>query len=150
MGFNIFVIIRILIGCIFVVSGFEKLISPHQNFLYVVQEYALFGSFLENIIAYVAPWIEFLLGIFLLLGLWLKWTLRGVLIMTAMFIVIVAQAIVRDLPIVECGCFGDFISFPLYGILIFDSVMLIMIDFLIAKEKRTIVFSLDRYFGDEK
>lgn len=130
------------------VSGFEKLIGPYQNFLYVVQGYELFPSFFENIVAHVMPWAEFLLGVFLLFGLWLRWGLRVALILSAMFVVIVAQALIRNLAIIECGCFGDFISVPLHVIFMFDITMLFVISFLVWKEDRTSVFSLDIYLGD--
>lgn len=148
MAINVFVIARVLIGAIFVVSGFEKLIGPYQNFLYVVQGYELFPPLLENIAAHVVPWIEFFLGVFLLLGLWLKWVLRAVLVLIAVFVFVVAQALMRNLSLIECGCFGDFLTVPLYVILVFDAVMLFVVDFLMRKEERTIVFSLDRYFSN--
>ena len=148
MATNLFVIVRVLVGCMFVVSGFEKLISPYQNFLYVVQGYELFPSFLENVAAHIMPWIEFLLGVFLLLGLWLKWVLRAVLVLMAMFIIVVAQALIRNLSLIECGCFGDFISVPLHVTLIFDIIMLFVINLLVRKEERTGVFSLDCYLSD--
>ena len=149
MAINVFVILRILIGVMFIVSGFEKLISPYQNFLYVVQGYELFPAFLENVAAYVMPWVGLFLGAFLLLSLWVKWALRAALVLTGMFIFIVAQAIIRGLPIIECGCFGDFISVPLYGVLIFDAGIFFVIDSLMRKEGRTSVFSLDRYLENE-
>ncbi|MCK5180279.1 MAG: DoxX family membrane protein [Candidatus Omnitrophica bacterium] len=149
MATNLFVIIRVLVGCMFVVSGFEKLIGSYQNFLYVVQGYELFPPLLENAAAHVMPWAELFLGAFLLLGLWLKWALRVAAIVMGMFIFVVAQAILRGLSIIECGCFGDFISVPLHVVLIFDTIMLFVIDFLMRKEERTSVLSLDRYFENE-
>jgi uncharacterized membrane protein YphA (DoxX/SURF4 family) len=147
MAINIFVILRVLIGVMYVVSGFEKLISPYQNFLYVIQGYELFPSLLENLAAHVVPWIELFLGVFLVLGLRLKQALWAVLTLTAMFIVIVAQALLRKLSLVECGCFGDFISLPLYVILILDMAVLFVVNLLMRKEDRTSVLSLDSYFG---
>jgi len=150
MAINSLLIARILIGCLFVASGAEKLFGPHQNFLYVVQSYRLFGTFLENIAAYVMPWAEFLLGVFLLLGLWLKWVLRALRILIALFIIVVAQAIIRDIPIAECGCFGQLISLPLYFILLLDGALLVLAGFLARKEEYTKVLSLDRYFDKQK
>lgn len=146
MAINSLVITRILIGCLFVFSGFEKLIGPHQNFLYVVQSYKMFGVFLENIVAHVSPWIELFLGVFLLLGLWLKWVLRALRVLIAMFILVVAQAAIRNIPITECGCFGQLVSFPLYLILVFDGALLVLAGLLSRKEADTRVFSLDCYF----
>jgi hypothetical protein len=130
-----------------VFSGFEKLVGPYQNFLYVVQSYAFLPIVLEEIVARLLPWIEFFLGVFLISGLWLKWTLRSTLVLFFMFILIVGQALLRKLPIDECGCFGGLISLPLSVVLMFDSVQLLLTGLLIKQEKHTGCFSLDRYFG---
>ena len=82
---KVLVVLRILVGSIFVVSGFEKAIGPYQNFLYVVQSYEFLPTTLEEIVARALPWIEIFLGVFLISGLWLKWMLRSALILFAMF-----------------------------------------------------------------
>jgi hypothetical protein len=64
-----------------------------------------------------------------------------------MFILIVGQALLRKLPIDECGCFGGLISLPLSVVLMFDSVQLLLTGLLIKQEKHTGCFSLDRYFS---
>jgi len=147
MATKILVAIRILIGCLFVVSGFEKLIGPYQNFLYVVQSYEFCPTIFEDIVARVLPWIELILGVFLITGLWLKWTLRSVLILFAMFICIVGQALLRGLPIDECGCFGSLISLPLAGVLVFDSIMFFITGLLMTQDKLVSSFSLDQHYS---
>ncbi len=146
MAIKIFVVIRALIGCLFVVSGFEKLIGPYQNFLYVVQSYEFLPVVLEEIVARILPWGELFLGVFLVFGLWLKWTLRSTLILFLMFVLIVGQALLRKLPIDECGCFGGLISLPLVTVLIFDGTLLLLTGLLLKYKKRTDLLSLDRYF----
>ena len=135
-----------MIGLIFVVSGAEKLIWPYQNFLYVIQGYQLVPPGLDEAVAQVFPWIEFLVGLFMVLGFWLHWTLRGVLVMVMTFILIVSQALIRKLPMDECGCFGELISFPLPVVILIDSTLLALTCLLIVKEKKTEAVSLDRYF----
>jgi len=147
MAIKIFAVIRILIGCLFVVSGFEKLIGPYQNFLYVVQSYEFLPTLIEDIVARVLPWIELFLGVFLIFGLWLKWTLRSTLILFLMFILIVGQALLRGLPIDECGCFGGLISIPLAGVMILDSTLFLITGVLIKQKRHTSFFSLDQYFS---
>jgi uncharacterized membrane protein YphA (DoxX/SURF4 family) len=67
---------RVIVGALFIFSGGEKLMSAYGNFLYVVQGYEMFPSYLEKLIAHVVPWVEFFLGVFLVLGLWLRVTLK--------------------------------------------------------------------------
>ena len=143
---NIFVVCRIILGFFFLGSGAEKIIEPYQNFLHVVQSYALFPVFVEEIVARVIPLIEVVLGAFLLSGFWLKWTLRAFLVLVASFICVVSQAMIRGLPIDECGCFGELISLPLYGIVILDGSIFLVLRYLLVKIKYTKQLSFDAYF----
>lgn len=148
-GINILACLRIILGLVFVISGGEKLIGPYQNFLYVVQSYALFPeglAFLEAGAAGIVPWVEFLTGVFLVLGLWLKKTLYVFFSLLVCFIVIVGQAMIRGLGVEECGCFGGLFSLPLWGVLFFDSSLLILTAVCLAGLKRTAWLSLDNYF----
>lgn len=142
----ILAILRILIGIFFVVSGFGKLINPYENFLYVVQSYELVGKPLDLLTAGVIPWVEFILGIFMILGLWLTITLRGIWALLIIFIFVLGQAIVRNLPITECGCFGELVSVPLAVTVAMDTAFLVIVTFLRVFIQKTSLLSLDRYF----
>lgn len=146
---NIFVLIRVGLASIFIVSGFEKLTGPYQNFLYVIEGYDIFPRLLELFTAHTIPWVEFFIGIFLFLGLWTIWALRGFLLMVTVFIVIVSQAILRQLPITECGCFGELMSFPLHIVLLFDSCLFLLTAGLILKMDQSTSLSLDKYFSSK-
>lgn len=147
---NPFVVVRILIGILLIVSSSEKLIGPYQNFLYVVQNYQLLPGFLENVVARIFPWIELFVGVFLVLGLWLKAVLRAALVLLMIFIVVVAQALLRHLDIAECGCFGGLISVPPAKVMIFDSILLSLTGLMLFRFQRTVIFSLDQYFERTK
>jgi len=140
---------RVLIGGFFIFSGGEKLIGPFQNFLYVVQGYDLLPSLLEKAVAFVVPWMEFLIGVFLILGFQTITALRFLLILLCIFILVVGQAIVRSLPIDQCGCFGESLSIPLWGVLMFDSLLLLLITGLIFNIAKTRALSLDKYFASQ-
>jgi len=145
-GLNIFVILRVILGSLFVISGGEKLIGPYQNFLYVVQGYELLNPLGEEITARVIPWIELILGLFLFLGFWLPIVLRGVVLLSLTFLTVVGQAIIRDLPVSECGCFGGLISFPLKGVLMLDITILILTIILLWRIDDSAQVGLDRCF----
>jgi uncharacterized membrane protein YphA (DoxX/SURF4 family) len=143
---KILLILRLLIGVLFVVSGGEKALGPYQNFLYVVQSYEIFPPMLAELIARTLPWIELFAGLFIVLGLWLKTALWTAWAMFLGFIIVVAQAMVRQLPIDECGCFGELLSFPLYGVLVFDSCAFLITSVLLRKIDVISILSLDRIF----
>ncbi len=137
-------LLRIFIGSIFLVSGLEKLISPYQNFMYVIQGYELFPSWMEKLIAVTVPWVEVFVGIFLVVGLWINLSLKGALLFFGCFIIIVGQALVRRLPIDQCGCFGESIHIPPQYILVFDSFMLLTVFWLLRNMTKAQRFSLDK------
>ena len=123
------------------------MVSPYQNFLYVVQGYEFFPRPLEEFIARFFPWCELILGIFMILGLWLDIVLKIVFVMISGFIVILAQALLRKLDLSECGCFGSLLSFPLHVTILFDAGLWILLIILIAVKQKASAFSLDRYFS---
>lgn len=141
-----FVVLRIIIGLLFVVSGAEKLIWPYQNFLYVIQGYQLVPPGLDVILARVFPWIEFITGLLLVLGLWVSYMMRLALVMFAVFILIIGQALVRQLPIDECGCFGQLISLKPQHTLLMDSVFFLLLVGAMKNVAKAENFSLDKYF----
>lgn len=143
---NIFVVLRVLIGLLLAVSGSEKLINPIQNFQYVVEGYQLFPGIMESIVARTVPWVELFLGLFCVLGLWLAGTLRATALLFIGFIGVVGQALIRKVPLSECGCFGELISFPPQVILVFDTALLVIILVLIKNISRVSKFSLDEHF----
>ena len=141
---NLLAGVRIGIGCLFIISGLGKLLEPYQNFLYVVQSYNFLPMWAEDFAARLVPWLEFFLGVFLGMGLWLEWTLKVSLALTTAFIGILSQAIIRALPIYKCGCFGEFLSIPLPFMILIDSSLWLLMVFLLFRLPQTAVFSLDQ------
>lgn len=144
---NKLVVIRIIIGLFFVFSGFEKLVVPVENFQVVVESYKILNHDLAGVAALIMPWIELVAGVFTLLGLWLRVSLGVLCCMTITFIGVVGQAIVRALPINECGCFGESLSLPLPLVIVLDSTLCILIVILIKNLAKTSAFSLDSHFS---
>jgi len=137
---------RIALAGIFLVSGGEKLLSPRENFLFVIQNYQVVPyPFLEQAVALVFPWLEFAVGGLLLLGLWTRAALWAAAMMSTAFIVIVGQAIIRNLAISSCGCFGDLVKVPLPVIIIMDSVILLTAMLLLKNIRATVILSLDEW-----
>lgn len=142
----IFPLLRIVIGSILLVSGFEKAIHPYQNFLYVVQAYQILPGWAEALTAVVAPWVELMIGLFLVLGLWTMKALRWALMLFAVFIVVVGQALMRGLPLDHCGCFGSWMQVTPQQIIVFDSFCFLALMVLARYWTKTRRFSLDERF----
>lgn len=122
-----FALFRIIVGLLFVVSGGEKLIWPYQNFLYVLQGYELLPSGLDMVIARVFPWVEFITGVLLVIGLWVPQMVKIAFTMFAVFILIISQALLRHLPIDDCGCFGQLITLKPQHTLVMDSLFFLLL-----------------------
>lgn len=140
------VFIRITLGLFFLLMGGSKLLAPYQNFLYVIQNYQVFSPPLDELAARIVPWIEFFLGLFLLIGLWLKPTLIVLLTMISGFLVILGQAMIRKLPITSCGCFGEWLSVPMPVMFLIDSSLWLFTFFMLRRLSQTSQVSLDNYF----
>ncbi len=140
-------VLRIAVGLVFVVSGLEKLLSPPANFLYVIRSYDVLPDGLARLTAVGFPWIEFLTGVFLVLGLETRFALAVALIMTMGFLGMVGQAMVRRLPLDSCGCFGDLISVPLPLIFLSDLGLAGVLAGLRRAREAASSWSLDRRLG---
>lgn len=141
-----YTLLRILIGVVFVVSSMGKLFSPYQNFEYVIQAYQLLPSWAEVLTAQIFPWIELLVGVFTLLGLWTGISLRGAMILFAIFITVVGQALIRHLSLENCGCFGEWIHLKPQVVIVMDSLSLLVTIYLLGHLSETRKVSLDTYF----
>ena len=143
---NILLILRFLIAGIFIVSGFEKAFGPSENFLYVLQAYDFLPDSLEKLASVVFPWVELGIGVFLALGLWTRLAFVGLACMSGSLILVVGQAIMRHLPIDDCGCFGSLIHLPIQGVIFLDITMFISAVFSLKNISAVRRFSLDHYF----
>ena len=143
---NMWSLLRIIIGSILIISGLGKLLSPYQNFQYVIQAYQLLPSWGEALTAQIFPWIELIVGVFVLLGLWTSLGLRGALVLFGLFVAVVGQALLRGLPLENCGCFGDWVHFKPQTVIIMDSAGLLLTLLLLRNLAHAKKFSLDSCF----
>jgi len=141
-----FIFFRLVIGSIFIVSGISKVLSPYQNFLYVIQAYQLLPSWGEVLTAQIFPWIELVTGVFLFLGLWTSWSLRAALMLFGIFVAVVGQALIRGLSLENCGCFGGWIHLKPQTVIVYDSASLLVTALLLRNSSLSRKFGLDSYF----
>ena len=95
--------IRIFIGLLFLYASVDKILYPGA-FAEVVYNYRILPDEMIHFTAVVLPWLELLLGLFLIFDLWLP---GAVLLANALFMVFFASMafnMARGLDI-ECGCF---------------------------------------------
>lgn len=143
--FNFLVFLRMALGLLFVVSGFNKLIEPYQNFMSIILTYDLVDTNTAALVAMVLPWAEFLLGLFLLIGLWLRPSLVGLWFLNMIFLGALASTFIRKISLGECGCFGGFHLTPQQTFVLDIVLFLCFLSCFLFKDK-TREFSLDKQF----
>jgi hypothetical protein len=62
------------------------------------------------------------------------------------FVVVVGQALIRGLPLENCGCFGEWVHLKPQTVIILDSISLLLTLGLLRKVPLTRKFSMDSYF----
>ena len=97
-------VLRVVLGAIFVVAGASKI----GHFALFAQEIAGFRLLPQPVIAPLAlalPFLEVLLGGYLVLGLFTRASAWIAALLFALFDLAIASAVVRGMSI-SCGCFG--------------------------------------------
>jgi uncharacterized membrane protein YphA (DoxX/SURF4 family) len=97
-------VVRVALGCLFIYGSLPKIRQPY-DFLSSVYEYELLGPKLGMLVAMVLPWLELMVGVCLVGGIFVSGGLLACVIMAAAFTFAIASALYRGLEI-SCGCFG--------------------------------------------
>ena len=99
-------VIPLGLGCLLVWSSLPKIRFPYE-FLSSVYEYELLGPKLGMLTAMILPWVELLLGLCLIAGVFVSGAMLTCAGIMTMFVYVVASALNRGLTI-TCGCFGAY------------------------------------------
>ena len=133
---------RFFVGVVFLYSGYSKLTQPSEYFELAISFYQVVPESLLHPIALVLPWFEYLMGAFLIVGYAVPLAGGILSVLTALFQLLLGQALVRRLPIDECGCFGGgFIHLSLYQSFMLDTALLLILIQIATSDKH--LFSLD-------
>lgn len=95
---------RMVLGAVFMYASFDKLANA-QAFADVISNYKMLPVQLVNPLAIFLPWVELITGLFLITGKWVKGSLLIYTTLLVIFIIALAQALIRGLDI-SCGCFS--------------------------------------------
>ncbi|SMO41121.1 hypothetical protein SAMN06265379_101607 [Saccharicrinis carchari] len=106
----LFVISRIIVGAVFVFSGFVKAVDPVGSAIKFSDYLGSFG--MEAVIgvampaAFVISALEFLTGLHLLIGIRIKTSSTLALLFMVIFLPLTLGIAIFN-PVTDCGCFGD-------------------------------------------
>jgi uncharacterized membrane protein YphA (DoxX/SURF4 family) len=97
-------IARVVVGFVLIMASIPKVAEPIA-FAKSIQAYQIVPTFLVNISAISIPWLELVIGIFLIFGLLLRGSSLLSAALFAAFSILIAVSLFRGLSI-DCGCFG--------------------------------------------
>ena len=100
------VLMRILIGGVFIFSGFSKLLLPHAEVVALVQQYQVLPAWLVSITAMFLPWIEVGSGTALFIGFCTTPAALLIAVQLLSFSILMVVVLAAGIPIEDCGCFG--------------------------------------------
>ncbi|WP_282161252.1 BT_3928 family protein [Ulvibacterium marinum] len=131
---------RIFVGVLFIISGFIKLNDP-VGFSFKLEEYFSQGvlnlPFLEPYALAISIFVvifEVLLGVMLLVGFRVKFTVWSLLLMIVFFTFLTFYSAYFN-KVTDCGCFGDAIKLTPWESFTKDIVLLVLIILLFIGKK---------------
>jgi hypothetical protein len=136
---------RLAAGAALAAAGFRKLSAPWQEFAAALEAYRLFPDGALFPIARTLPWIEYLLGLYLLAGLWMRQTAPAALALFGAFVAVLGTSLARGVDLASCGCLGGGWPLPPAAVLAVDSFLVLGLVLAVLDKER--LFSADRGFA---
>ena len=140
---------RLLLGGVFIYASIEKIAYP-KEFAAIVVKYQILPEKLAIYFAFLLPWIELFLGIFVLLGIFVRESAISLSFLVLVFMIAIT---IRSLagPIGNCGCFSITPSGTSQSIafLIFRDVLFLLCGLILAltnKAKKLRISILSRQY----
>jgi uncharacterized membrane protein YphA (DoxX/SURF4 family) len=94
---------RLFVGIVFIYASYYKIVEP-ALFAKSIWYYHLIPGSLINLMALVLPWLEFLCGVGLIIGVFYRGSVLWVNVLLVVFIIALGSTIFRGIDI-DCGCF---------------------------------------------
>jgi uncharacterized membrane protein YphA (DoxX/SURF4 family) len=139
--------LRAALGAVFIVSGYQKLTSPVQNFEAVIGKFEMLPGPAVSFVAHTLPWAELVGGALFVFGLWTGPALFVLWAMNSAFIAALGAALLRKLPIEECGCFGEALTLSPKQMLGIDAALWALFLLFFTASRRLRPPSLDDTLG---
>jgi uncharacterized membrane protein YphA (DoxX/SURF4 family) len=97
--------LRFFLAAVFLYAAWTKLKQPWLVFAMSIDAYQLLPEWAVLTLARSLPWIELGIGVFLLLGTWIRYTSAVAAALLGVFFSIMLVSYGKGMGI-DCGCFG--------------------------------------------
>lgn len=136
---------RLALGGALFFSGANKL-PMHSEFVNLVNSYHLLPVWMGTVYATILPWVELLIGAYLILGILIRPSAIVAALMAVSFMVANISSIIRGDD--QClSCFGEAFSLSPWQSLIIDGVIVIIAMYLMTVGHKKQFLSFDAWFG---
>ncbi|MBW2490210.1 MAG: DoxX family membrane protein [Deltaproteobacteria bacterium] len=95
---------RLILGVIFIYASYDKILHP-RAFAEVIYNYQILPDDLINLTAIFLPWLEMLMGVFLIVGFWMQGSVIWCNVLLVVYIGALCFNLARGID-VSCGCFS--------------------------------------------
>lgn len=124
-------ILRLLLGAMFVLASWEKIHHPLQ-FAISVRAYQILPVSTSNLFAIATSWSEMVAGVLLILGLLTRKAAGAACLLLLMFTAAIAMVTVRGM-VIDCGCFGSEGGATTGPLLLVRNVILLAAGFIVLR-----------------
>jgi uncharacterized membrane protein YphA (DoxX/SURF4 family) len=130
------VLLRVLLGGVFIFAGFSKLILPYAEVVAHIQQYQVLPGWLVSVTATCLPWLEVGSGTALLVGFYTTPAALLIAVQLVNFSALMVIVLAAGIPIEDCGCFGNLglPETPLQ-VLVRDLLMLVLLLPIIYRQR---------------
>jgi uncharacterized membrane protein YphA (DoxX/SURF4 family) len=98
-------ILRLLLGVVFLYAAYTKLRQPWMLFAMSIDAYQILPASAAMFLGYWLPWLELSIGVFLIVGILLRYTAATATGLLVVFFALMTRAYLKGMSI-DCGCFG--------------------------------------------
>jgi putative oxidoreductase len=99
-------LVRVMLGAIFAWAGTEKIVHPADFFMSLLDYDVPFPEGFLRLVAIALPWLEVFCGLALIANVWSETVRPLVAALCLVFVVMLAEAVLRGIDLSNCGCFG--------------------------------------------